>query len=621
MGEHQEGFSAQGEQRGTVTPLHTEVTDVASVGAATASTAALDASLTRPWLAHYSAGVPQRIDIPERPLSWLLDEAARKVSARAAISYYGTLISYAQFASLADRFARALVKLGVQRGDRVSLCLPNTPQFPIAFFGALKAGAVVVPTNPLYTQPELEHQLNDAGVKVVVTLDMLYRTLATVRARTPVQHVIIGSVADYFPTGLALAYNAREFVTRRGKPHIDAQTWRDSSLHGFKDVIGASHDRQGFEVYQLPEPAAPDDLAVLQYTGGTTGVAKGAMLTHRNLLANAAQSWAWSEQSAEDPHTSLCVAPFFHVYGLTVGMNLSILAGATMVLLPRFTIEDTLKAIERYKPDNFPGVPTMYLALARAAEKKPHNLSSVKVCISGSAPLPLEVQRRFEQVSGGKVVEGYGLTEASPVTHCNPVFGDRRIGTIGLPVPNTDAAIINPETWEPMPVGERGEIVVRGPQVMRGYYNRPDETAKVIHNGWLRTGDIGIMNEEGYFSVVDRAKDLIIAGGYNVFPREVEEVLFEHPKVLEGAIVGIPDEYRGETVRAYVVPKPGEALTAEELDAFMRERLAAYKVPKSYVFRETLPKTLVGKVLRRALREEAIAEMATGQAAGGSSRA
>ncbi|HLY30354.1 MAG TPA: AMP-binding protein, partial [Ktedonobacterales bacterium] len=348
MGEYQEDLLARSsDQGGTITPMRTDADDATRVAGA-------DAAFARPWLAHYSADVPQRIDVPEQPLPWLVDEAARKVSARAAISYYGTLISYAQFASLVDRFARALVKLGVRHGDRVSLCLPNVPQFPIAFYGALKAGAAVVPTNPLYTQPELEHQLNDAGVKVVVTLDMLYHTLAAVRARTPVEQVIIGGVADYFPTGLALAYQAREFVTRRGKPHIDAQTWRDPTLHRFKDVIGPSHDRQGFEVYQLPTPAAPDDLAVLQYTGGTTGVAKGAMLTHRNLMANAVQSWAWSEQSETGAHSTLCVAPFFHSYGLTVAMNLSVLAGATMVLLPRFTIEDTLKAIERYKPDLFP---------------------------------------------------------------------------------------------------------------------------------------------------------------------------------------------------------------------------------------------------------------------------
>ena len=563
----------------------------------------------RPWLAHYSPGVPHTVAVPDAPLTWLLDEASRRYGAHVAVEYYGAKLTYVQLEALANRFARALVRLGVGRGDRVSICLPNVPQFPIAFYGVLKAGAVAVPTNPLYTEPELEHQLSDAGVKVAITLDQLYPTLAAVRHSTLVEHVILTSPADYLPPALGVLFRLKESVEARRKGHAQTKPPRNADgFHDFKRLLGAAHDRQGYELFELPTLAAPDDVAVLQYTGGTTGLAKGAMLTHRNLLANAMQTWVWSEQSASDPHASLCVAPFFHVYGLTVGMNLTMAAGARMVLLPRFTINDTLKAIARYKPDLFPGVPTMYLALAREAEKRKTDMRSVKVCISGSAPLPLEVQRRFEAVSPARVVEGYGLTEASPVTHCNPVYGDRRIGTIGLPMPSTDAAIVNPETGEFLPPGGHGEIVVRGPQVMAGYWNRPDETAKVLRDdGWLRTGDLGYMSDDGYFTIEDRAKDLIIAGGFNVFPREVDEVLYAHPKVLEAAVVGVPDEYRGETVRAYIVVKPGEHLTTQELDAFCKERLAAYKVPKQYEFRDTLPKTLVGKVLRRTLREEYIA--------------
>lgn len=571
----------------------------------------------RPWLAHYSPSVPATVTIPDQPLSWLLDEAARQYGASGAIMYYGTEISYVQLSSLADRFARALVRLGLKRGERVSICLPNVPQFPIAFFGVLKAGGVAVPTNPLYTQPELEHQLKDSGAKIAITLDQLYPTLAAVRAHTPVEHVIITSPADYLPPVLGTLYRIKESVESRGKPHIDAKALHaDRSIHTFKDLLGHAHDRQGFEVFPLPEPGRPNDLAVLQYTGGTTGVAKGAMLTHRNLLANALQAGAWTEQPLGTKHTTLCVAPFFHVYGLTVGMNLSIRYGSKMVLLPRFAIKDVLKTIARYKPDHFPGVPTMYLALAREAEKNHHDLSSVEVCISGSAPLPLEVQKRFEAVSHARVVEGYGLSESSPVTHCNPVYGDRRIGTIGLPMSSTDSAIIDPETWAFLPQGEQGEIVVRGPQVMAGYWNRPDETEKVLHDGWLRTGDIGVMSEDGYFTIVDRAKDIIIAGGLKIFPREVDEVLYSHPQVLEAAAVGVPDAYRGETVRAYVVVKPGEKLTQEELIAFCKERLAPYKVPKQVEFRDSLPKTLVGKVLRRTLRDDYIAQT---QAAGATS--
>lgn len=570
------------------------------------------APASRPWTAHYSPSVPATVIVPEQPLTWLLDEAARTSSAFTAIEYYGTRLSYAQLSSLAERFARALVKLGVRRGDRVAICLPNCPQFPIAFYGALKAGAVVVPTNPLYTPPELEHQMRDSGARVIVLLDQLYHNLAEVRANTPVEQVILTNVADYFPLPLALAYHAREAIMARREGRKPERIPRsDPSIHDFRRLIKG--DSQGFAGYQLPAPAKADDLALLQYTGGTTGVSKGAMLTHRSLLTNAVQCWAWNEQPLGSKHITLCVAPFFHVYGLTVAMNLTIYAASTMALLPRFTVKDTLDAIEKYKPDLFPGVPTMYLALAREVEQHKRDLSSVQVCISGSAPLPAEVQRRFESVSGAKVVEGYGLTEASPVTHCNPVYGERRVGTIGLPVPNTDAMIINAETWEPLPLGERGEIVVRGPQVMQGYWSRPDETAKVLRDGWLRTGDIGVMDADGYFTIVDRAKDLIIASGYNVYPRDVEEVLYEHPKVLEAAVVGMPDEYRGETVRAFVVAKPGEELTAAELDTWCHERLAAYKVPKEYEFRESLPKTLVGKVLRRALREEALARAAAPQ--------
>jgi long-chain acyl-CoA synthetase len=430
-----------------------------------------------------------------------------------------------------------------------------------------------------------------------------------VRERTTLKHVILTSVSDYFPTPLALAYKASEFLKQRGRKTVDMKALlAQPGNHTFKELLGPAHGRQGFEVYALPEPAASDDVALLQYTGGTTGVAKGAVLTHRNLLANALQCWAWNDLPPGSRHISLCVAPFFHVYGLTVCMNLSIYGGATMVLLPRFTVKDTLKAIKKYRPDLFPGVPTMYLALAREVERTKQDLSSIKVCISGSAPLPLEVQTRFEAVSGARVVEGYGLTEASPVTHCNPVFGERRIGTIGLPLPDTLSAIIDADTGQFVAPGQRGEIVVQGPQVMRGYWQRPDETANVMLDGWLRTGDIGVMGEDGYFTIVDRVKDIIIASGYKIYPRDGEEVLFQHSAVQEAAVVGVPDPYRGETVRAYIILKQGHHATAEELTDFCKERLAVFKVPKQFIFRNELPKSLIGKVIRRVLRDEAIAE-------------
>ncbi len=569
----------------------------------------------RPWLAHYDPGVPATLAFPDRSLAPLLDQSVRRYGARPAIEYFGASMDFTQLGALVDRFAHALVRLGVRRGDRVSLCLPNCPQFPIAFYGALKAGAVVVPTNPVYTAPELEHQFRDAGVTVAVVIEQALPTLAAVRSQTPVEQVIVTGVDDYFPRALALAYKLNEARASIGKPHVDMRALRAAAgVADFKELLGATHDRQGFEVFALPEPAAPDEIAVLQYTGGTTGLAKGAMLTHRSLAANAIQAWAWSQLTPGSRHKVLSIAPFFHVFGLTVCMNLSVIHGATMALLPRFHVADTLKAIEQSKPDLFPGVPAMYMALARAVERKQADLSSIQICISGSAPLPLEVQQQFESVSGARVVEGYGLTEASPVTHCNPVFGDRRIGTIGLPLPDTDAAIRDPASGAFLPPGEQGELVVRGPQVMAGYWQRPEETADALRDGWLHTGDIAIMDADGYFRIVDRAKDMIIVGGLKVFPRQVEDVLFEHPKVLEAAVIGLPDARKGEMVVAYVVPKPGERVTPEELAAFSRERLAPYKVPRRFELRESLPKTIVGKVLRRRLKEEALAAGASGDA-------
>jgi long-chain acyl-CoA synthetase len=568
----------------------------------------------RPWLAHYAAGVPRTIPVPDRSLAPLLDESVRRYGARTAIEYFGASMSYAQLGALVDRFAHALAQLGVGRGDRVALCLPNCPQFPIAFYGALKAGAVVVPTNPIYTGPEMEHQLRDAGVKIAVVIEQALPTLTAVRGQTPVEHVIVTGVDDYFPRALALAYKVKEARDAIGKPRVDMKALRSApSVSDFKELLGATHDRQGFEVFALPEPAALDDVAVLQYTGGTTGLAKGAMLTHRSLATNAMQAWAWSQLAPGGRHSVLSIAPFFHVFGLTVCMNLSVIHGATMVPLPRFHVSDALKAIEQYKPDLFPGVPAMYMALARAVERKKADLSSIQICISGSAPLPLEVQQQFEAVSGARVVEGYGLTEASPVTHCNPVFGDRRIGTIGLPLPDTDAAIRDPASGEFLPPGEQGELVVRGPQVMAGYWRRPDETTGVLRDGWLLTGDIAVMDANGYFRIVDRAKDMIIVGGLKVFPRQVEDVLFEHPQVQEAAVIGLPAGAKGEIVVAYIIPVPGERPTADELAAFCRERLAPYKVPRRFELRETLPKTIVGKVLRRQLREEALAARSGGQ--------
>lgn len=566
-----------------------------------------------PWLAHYDPGVPANPEIPAIQVPQLLTQAAAQCGDRTALIFYGKQITYLQLELAADRFARALRTLGIEPGDRVAICLPNVPQFPIAFYGSLRAGAIAVPTNPLYTAHEVEHHLKDSGAKAIITLDILYHTVHEVRQATPLQHVILTSVGDYLPMPLSLLYPIKEARDERGKPKVPAsEIKRDPSIVQMKDLLArVPAKRGGVPLLDLPAPGSPDDLAVLQYTGGTTGVSKGAMLSHRNLVANAIQTGVWPALPRFEHHTAVVAIPFFHVYGLTVGLNMNVYNASTMILMPRFVPKDVLAAIRKYKPDLFPGIPTMYLAIAREIEKHGgEKIDSVRICLSGAAPLLGEVQSRFEHVSGAHICEGYGLSEASPVTHSNPLWGDLRIGTIGVPMPATEARIVDPQSGASLPVGERGELAIKGPQVMQGYWNRPDETAKVLQDGWLRTGDIAMMDADGYFSIVDRAKDLIIAGGYNIYPREVEEVVAKHPAVQEVVVVGVPDEYRGETVRAYVVLKEGATATADDIINFSKQELAVYKVPKQVVFRTELPKTLIGKPLRRALRDEAIAEFA-----------
>src|SRR3989441_1571839 len=560
---------------------------------------------SHPWVRHYEEGVPAEIDIPEQPLTWLLDQTVSSHPNHTAFIYYGTRLTYAQFSSLANRFAAGLQRLGVQKGDRVAIALPNIPQFPIAFYGALRAGAVVVPTNPLYTEREMQHQLADSGARVMIMLDTFYPVVRAVRAKTALEHVIVTSPADFLPPVLRTLYPLSQRNARNLEPRLTKQEiQQDASLHSM-NIILRPRTKGAVEVFNLPVRSSPDDLAVLQYTGGTTGLSKGAMLTHRNLLANAFQTHHWAPKAHEADEVTLCVAPFFHSYGLTVGMNLSILAAATMVFLPLFKARDVVKTISRYHPTLMPGIPTMYLAIMREAGKRSEQLSSIKYCISGAAPLPAKVRMDFEAITHSKLVEGYGLSEAGPVTHCNPLNGDIRDGSIGLPLPNVDAAILDQKTGVPVPVGQEGEIAVKGPNIMQGYWKREGETAGIFVNGWMRTGDIGKMDEDGYFYVLDRAKDMIVASGFNVYPREVEEVLFLHPSVQEAAVIGVPDEYRGETVAAFVVLKPGieaSEATRQDILTYCKQNLTPYKVPKILEFRESLPKSLIGKVLRRELK-------------------
>ncbi len=560
-----------------------------------------------PWIRHYEQGVPASIALPDHPLTWLLDNTASRYPGHTAFIYYGKKLTYAQFSRYANRFAIALQRLGVKKGDRIAIALPNIPQYAIAFYGALKAGAIVVPTNPLYTEREMQYQLADSGARLMVMLDTLYPIVRAVRKKTALEHVVVTSSADFLPPMRRALYPLSQWRAKRPEPHLTGKELHDDQTLHVMHALLKSHTRGEVAPLHLPVSVEASDLAVLQYTGGTTGLSKGAMLRHRNLLANAMQIRAWFPKVREGEEVMLCAAPFFHAYGMTAGMNVSILIAATMVLLPRFKAKEVVKVIRHDHPTLFPGIPTMYLAIMREAGRHPTSLGSIKYCISGAAPLPAKVQADFEAITHGKLVEGYGLSEAAPVTHCNPLTDACRNGSIGLPLPDVDAAIVNQETGAPVPPGEVGEIVVKGPNIMQGYWKHEEETKATFRNGWMRTGDLGRMDEDGYFYMVERVKDVIIASGFKVYPREVEEVLFGHPVVTEAAVAGTPDAYRGETVAAFVVLKPGveaSEQTRQELIEYCEQTLTAYKVPRILEFRKSLPKSLIGKVIRRELRAE-----------------
>ena len=548
--------------------------------------------MEKPWFRFYAKQVPRSIDYPNMALGEVLKQTAQKYSDHPAIIYFGKRITYRELDEMVDRFASALQDLGVKKGDRVGIQLPNLPQFVIAFYGALRAGAICVSCSPLYKARELEHQLNDAGAETLVVMDTLYPTVQEIRARTKLRNVITTSPRDYLPPLL------RTLAPLKGvKSH---------KCPGAIDFLAAMSK---YGPNPKPVIVKPDDIALLQYTGGTTGVPKGAMLTHRNLIVNAAQCEVELPiRRGIDIHVA--VLPMFHIFGITVAMNAPILTGTTMIVIPDpRDPKGILSAISKYKATVFCSVPTMYIALINRPDVKKYDLRSVRACISGAAPLPVEVQKKFEQLTGGRLVEGYGLTETSPVTHVNPLDDPKknRPGSIGVPVPDTDAKIVDLETGtKDLKPNEVGELAVKGPQVMQGYWNNPEETKICLKNGWLHTGDIAKMDEDGYFYIVDRKKDMIDVSGLKVWPREVEEVLYEHPAVNEAAVVGVPDAYRGETVKAYVSLKPGYEgkVTEEDIIKFCKEKIATYKAPRLVEFRDSLPKTLVGKILRRTLREE-----------------
>lgn len=540
----------------------------------------------KPWLNAYPAEVPQALSYPDEPLYALLENAADRCGDRDATIFFGARLKYRQVREQARRLAAGLRSMGIQKGDRVALMLPNCPQAIIAYYGALMTGAVVVQVNPMYMQRELQHQITDSGAKVLIALDLLYPKLNGLN----LNHLIITGLPEYMP--IPTRWLA-PFKLKPPKIHYTATVRRWAELLAFPPL-------------ERPVQVNPrEDLALLQYTGATTGLAKGSMLTHANLMANVRQCASWLFRAEPGAGVRLLAAlPFFHVYGLTTTLHYGVYLAGTLVLQPKFDAQQALKLIEKYRPQIFPGAPTMYVAINHTPKAERYDLSSIEACISGAAPLPVEVQHTFEKLTGGRLVEGYGLTEASPVTHANPIWTKGKEGSIGVPWPDTEARVIDPATGDDVPVGQVGELAVRGPQVMKGYWNRPEATEETLRGGWLFTGDMARMDEEGYFYIVDRKKDLIIAGGFNIYPREVEEVLYLHRGIKEAAVVGVPDEYRGETVKAYVVPKEGTTLDTGEITDFCRQNLASYKVPRLIEIRSELPKSLVGKVLRRVLLEE-----------------
>lgn len=565
-----------------------------------------DLPLERPWLDNYDPDVPANLKYRNVSIPSFLDEAAKNTPKRNAVIFKNYELTYKKLHTQAERFAANLREQGVKPGDRVSIMMPNLPQTMIAFWGVLKAGGIVVMTNPLYMEKELVHQIHDCGAKHMITLDLVWPKIAKLRKKLPIKKYFVTRISDALSFPLNTAYTLK---SKWQKTHIDIP-YDNKSVFPWKTLFASK------EQLSVPIKDPANSIALLQYTGGTTGISKGVMLSHANLTANVEQCRAVLAGISGEHHTFLGLLPYFHVFGLTVSMLFPCVMGATVIPFPRYVPKDVLDGIQKYKPTIFPGAPSVYISLMQQKSLPQYDLSCIKYCISGSSPMPVEQMRQFEEITGSKLLEGFGLTEASPVTHLNPLMGVSKNGSIGLPFPDTEARIVDMEVGSvPLPTGKIGELILRGPQVMMGYWNRPDETASTLRNGWLYTGDIATMDEEGYFYIVDRKKDMIIVAGYNVYPREIDEVLYEHPKVQEAVTVGVPHKTRGEIIKVYIVTKVGEELSKSEILSHCREKLANYKVPKQVEFRDELPKTIVGKVLRRALRNEEEKKQETKRAA------
>ena len=548
----------------------------------------------KPWIKRYDEGVDATVEVPDHPLPWILEESARKSPNNVAIAFMGQEITYRELNEAVDAIAAGLAASGFKKGDRAVLYMPNTPQFIMIYFGVLRAGGIVIATNPLYSERELQHQLQDCGAETVFVMSRYYPMLKNVQGKTQVKRVVVTHIKTYLPTIKRILYGLLRENKAGDRVALEAgDTW-------FKDFLA-----MGKQAVKSDVQISADDIALLQYTGGTTGVAKGAIAIHQNLAANARQLQEWIPDLQYGKEVFIAALPYFHSYGMVTAMILPVSIAAKMVVIPDpRDLANVMGSIEDHKATFFPGVPTLYVAINNHPDIQAgkYDLTSIRACLSGSAPLMTETKERFEKITGGKLVEGYGLTESHVVSHANPLLGDNRTASIGLPIPNMECRIVDAvEGDKELPVGGIGELLLRGPNIMQGYWNMPEETANALRDGWLYTGDIARMDEDGYFYIEDRKKDLIIAGGYNIYPREVEEVLMTHSAVIEVAVAGVTHPKRGETVKAWIVKKDGDLTSEEEIITWSKSHLAKYKYPRLIEFRKELPKTTVGKVLKREL--------------------
>ncbi|MDH7554561.1 MAG: long-chain fatty acid--CoA ligase [Spirochaetota bacterium] len=548
-------------------------------------------SFERIWHKNYPAEVPREIDFDKTTMPQALNRSAKKFSENTALIFLGKKITYASLENMVNRFAKALKELGVKKGDTVALVLPNIPQVVIANYAIWRIGAIAALNNPLYTERELQYQLDDSDASIVITLDLLLPRIQNIKLNTKIRHIITCHINDYLPFPLKQLFPyVRKKMYRKVKPSKDVSQFLDL-MKQYDDV-------------PVKDESSWEDVATLLYTGGTTGISKGVMLTHANMSCNVQQLRSWFYDLKEGEGSMLGIFPFFHSAGFTGIQNLTIWGGWTDILIPRPEPGVIIEQIKKFKPTFVPGVPTIFIGLLNNPEFRKMDLSFIKGFIAGAAPLPVETIKQLKELTGGDIINIYGLTEISPMGTGSPWKGNIKPGTVGVPLPSTDIKIVDVESGtKEMGIGQSGEICFKGPQVMKGYYKKPEETAVVLKDGWLYTGDIGTIDEDGYLTIVDRKKDMIISSGYNIFPLEIDEILFQHPKILEACTIGVPDPYRGEAPKAFVVVKPGEQLTKEEIIAYCKEKLAPYKVPKDIEFIDALPKSAIGKILRKEVRE------------------